>query len=156
MTRHVVDLLEMSAEEPLVRVTGPLGQPAELAGTEWTDLAIDVEAHAVPRWLREPIADYAVQHAREATVLAYAHPETERLRQLAGLDLSRYAGHPQGGKPAEQQHRGRTDDCGPALLDVRVGQVEPHALDARVGVRHRGEAQRLIRFHAHVGPSAGL
>src|SRR3546814_2987633 len=105
MTRHVIDLLEMSAEEPLVGVTGPFGQPAELAGTEWTDLAIDVEAHALPRWLREPIADDAVEHAREATVLAYAHPETERLRQLAGAHLDGYKGHPHRSEEHTSEHQ---------------------------------------------------
>lgn len=56
-------------------------------------------------------------------------------------------------EPVEQQRRAGPDDSGSALFDVGVGQVEPDALHARVGMVDRGEGGS-IRFHAQVGPLA--
>ena len=149
---RVVDLGEVRAEEPLVGALGPLREPGELALGERGNLAVHVEPGAVRRRSGQPEVDEPLQGRRQAAALAHTGAEPERAGQLAGIDLGGDAGDPQRGEPTEQQRRARSDDRGPALLDVGVGQVEPDPAHSRVGVIDRGELQGSIVFHAAVGP----
>lgn len=149
---EVVDLLEVPTEETLMGRSGPLRCSGELAWTERCYLAVHVEPCAVGGRRSQPVVDEPVQRVGEPASLAHSCAEAQGTGKVAGTDLGGHAGHPQDREPAEEERRARPDRSGPALLDVWIGQVEPNALHARVGVIHRGEGQLPIRFHALVGP----
>jgi len=148
---RVIDLGDVCAEEPVLGVSRPLGYPGELALGERGDLAVHVEPVTVRRRSCQPEVDEPLQRRRQAAALTRTGAEPERAGQLAGIDLSRDTCDPECREPAEQQRRARSDDGGPALLDVGVGQREPDPAYSRVGVIDRGELQGSIVFHAAVG-----
>ena len=51
---EVLELLGVIAKEPLMGVPGPSWHTGELTGTEWSELAVDVESRTVARWLGQP------------------------------------------------------------------------------------------------------
>lgn len=130
----VVHQGEVIAEEALVRVTGPPQYALQMAGCERGNLAVHVELRRVGRRPCKSFLDEPLHRSHDAAVLAAAAPEPEGPGQLTRTDLGGNPRDPQSRVPAEQQRGARPDDRGPALLDVRVGEVESDPAHGRAGV----------------------
>lgn len=124
--------------------------PARAGGAGEEDLEEHVEpAGPVRPGKAEP--HQTIHGRRQPAVRPGASTQAKRLAELAGRKLGGDLMSPQLGQPAQQQGRAGPDDCGPALLDVGVRQVEPDLTNPRVWVIDGGEDKITITFHAPVG-----
>jgi hypothetical protein len=101
-----------------------------------------------------PEADEAFDGPPRAPAVREGRAQAERLAELAQVDHGRTAFAPQHRKPPQDQQRGRADDPGPDLFDVRAIEREPDPPHLRVGVGHRVDGQHLRRFHALTKPAS--
>jgi hypothetical protein len=101
-----------------------------------------------------PEADEAFDGPPRAPAARERRAQAEGLAELAQVNHSRFALAPQHGQPPQGQQRGRADDSGPDLFDVRVIESEADVSHFRVGVGHSADGQHLGRFHASLGRRA--
>lgn len=153
---EVIELGEVCAEVPLVRVTRPLGEAGEVAGADRGDPAAHVDLRRALGCRSRQADAHETLDCEDEVVLARAGTLLKRSGQFAGSDRGEHSGDPQGGRPAKQQCRAGSDDRGQALHDIGVGQVGPDAVHALVGMFDWREAEPSILFHASVGPVATL
>ena len=99
----------------------------------------------------DPLGEAELGEPLEGPVEAAPQPGARAEPQRAGELVGRHVGGllvgPQHREPAKDRDAARADHRPPALLDVRVGQVEAEAADLGVGV---GEGLELeLCVHAH-------
>ena len=142
---------EVLVEQPPVGALGPPGQALELALVESGHLEEHGHIAAVGVPLRQAEANRSVQGVSEAAVGSAPRTKAERAGQFLVGDRRRRLLLPERREPAEQHRAARSEHWSPALLDVRMAQVEANPLDLRVRMTGRVQAQQLVTFHDDLG-----
>jgi hypothetical protein len=124
--------VEVRAEQPVVDLVGPPGQPCEVAPAERRHLGAQTELVA-RQSMGHPEADEAFDGPPRTTAARERRAQAEGLAELAQVDHGRFALAPQHRQAPQDQQRGRADDSGPHLFDVGVNEREPDPPHLRVG-----------------------